>query len=54
LSALLLSQSVVEKIVSSHGIVVTYINIAEVSIYHTDRSEQTEEGVEIDSKPRYG
>jgi hypothetical protein len=26
----------------------------EGSIYRTDRSEQTEEGVEIDSKPRCG
>jgi hypothetical protein len=53
-SALLLYRSVVEKIVSSHGIVVTDINIVEGSIYRTDRSEQTEEGVEIDSKPRCG
>jgi hypothetical protein len=42
------------KIVSSHNIIVTDINIVEVSICGTDRSEQTEEGVEIDSKPRCG
>jgi hypothetical protein len=54
LNALLLCQSAVEKIVSSHGIVVTDINIVEGCIYRTDRSEQTEEGVEIDSKPRCG
>jgi hypothetical protein len=39
-------------IVSSHDIVVTDINIVEGSIRRTDRSEQTEEEVEIDSKPR--
>jgi hypothetical protein len=54
LSALLLYRSAVEKIVSSHNIVVTDINIVEGSICCTDRSEQTEEGVEIDSKPRCG
>jgi hypothetical protein len=54
LSALLLCRGAVEKIVSSHGIVVTDSNIVEGSICHTDRSEQTEEGVEIDSKPRCG
>jgi hypothetical protein len=54
LSALLLYWSAVEKIVSSHNIVVTDINIVEGSICHTNRSEQTEEGVEIDSKPRCG
>jgi hypothetical protein len=52
LGASLLCRSAVEKIVSSHDIVVTDINIVEGSIYRTDRSEQTEEGVEIDSKPR--
>ena len=30
------------------------LNIVKGSICHTDRSEQTEEGVEIDSKPRCG
>jgi hypothetical protein len=54
LSALLLCWSAVEKIVSSHDIVVTDINIVEGSICRNDRSEQIEEGVEIDSKPRYG
>jgi hypothetical protein len=54
LSALLLSRSAVEKIVSSLDIVVTDINIVEGSICRTDRSEQTKEGVEIDSKPRCG
>jgi hypothetical protein len=53
-SALLLCRSAVEKIVSSHNIVVTNINIVEGSICRTDRPEQTEEGVEIDSKPRCG
>jgi hypothetical protein len=51
LSALLLCRSAVKKTVSSHDIVVTNINIVEGSICHTDRSEKTEEGVEIDSKP---
>jgi hypothetical protein len=50
LSALLLCRSVVKKIISSHDIVVTDINIVEDSICHTDRSEQMEEGVEIDLK----
>jgi hypothetical protein len=50
LSALLLCWSAVEKIVSSHDIVVTDINIVEGSICRTNRSEQTEEEVEIDSK----
>jgi hypothetical protein len=54
LGALLLCRSVVEKIVSSHVIVVTDINIVEGSICRTDRSEHTEKGVEIDSKPRCG
>jgi hypothetical protein len=54
LSALLLYRSAIEKIVSSHDIVVTDINIVEGSICRTDRFEQTEEGVEIDSKPRCG
>jgi hypothetical protein len=54
LGALLLCRSVVEKIVSSHDIVVTNINIVEGSICRIDRSEQTDEGVEIDSKPRCG
>jgi hypothetical protein len=54
LSALLLYRSAVEKIVSSHDILVTDINIVKGSIYRTDRSEQTEEGVEIDSKSRCG
>jgi hypothetical protein len=54
LSALLLRRSAVEKIVSSHDIVVTKINIVEGSICRTDISEQMEEGVEIDSKPRCG
>jgi hypothetical protein len=54
LSVLLLCWSAVEKIVSSHGIIVTDINIVEGSICRTDRTEQTEEGVEIDSKPRCG
>jgi hypothetical protein len=39
---------------NSHDIVVTDINIVEGSICRSDRSEQTEEGVEIDSKPRCG
>jgi hypothetical protein len=52
LSALLLCRSAVKKIVSSHGVVVTNTNIVEGSICHIDRYEQTEEGVEIDSKPR--
>jgi hypothetical protein len=43
-----------KKIVSSHDIIVTDINIVEGSIFHTDRSEQIEEGVEIHSKPRCG
>jgi hypothetical protein len=47
LSALVLYRSAVEKIVSSHDIVVTDINIVEGSICRTDRSEKTEEGVEI-------
>jgi hypothetical protein len=54
LSALLLYRSAVEKIVSSHDIVVTDINIVEGSICRTNRSEKMEEGVEIDSKPRCG
>jgi hypothetical protein len=54
LSALLLYRSDVEKIVSSHDIVITDINIVKGSICRTDRSEQMEEGVEIDSKPRCG
>jgi hypothetical protein len=54
LSALLLYQSAVKKTVSSHGVVVTNINIVEGSICHTDISEQKEEGVEVDSKPRCG
>jgi hypothetical protein len=49
LSVLLLYWSAVENIVSSHNIVVTDINIVEYSICRIDRSEQTEEGVEIDS-----
>jgi hypothetical protein len=54
MSALLLYRSAVKKTVSSHGVVATELNIVEGSIFHTDRSEQTEEGVEIDSKPRCG
>jgi hypothetical protein len=54
LSTLLLCWSVVEKIIISNDIVVTDINIVEGSICHTNRSEQMEEGVEIDSKPRCG
>jgi hypothetical protein len=54
LSALLLFWSAVKKIVSSHDVVVTNINIVEGSICRIDRSEQMEEGVEIDSKPRCG
>jgi hypothetical protein len=54
LSALLLCQSAVKKTVNSHGVVVTNINIVEGSICHTNISEQTEEGFEIDSKPRCG
>jgi hypothetical protein len=54
LSALVLCRSAVEKVVSSHDIVVTDINIVEGSICRTDRSEQREKGVEIDSKPRCG
>jgi hypothetical protein len=54
LSALLLCRSAVKKIVSSRGFVVTQLNIVEGSICHTDISEQKEEGVEIDSKPRCG
>jgi hypothetical protein len=54
LSALLLCRRAAKKTVSSHGIVVTELNIVEGSICHIDRSEQTEEGVEIDSKPRCG
>jgi hypothetical protein len=38
------------KIVSSHDVVVTNINIVEGSIYRIDRSEQTEERVEIVSR----
>ena len=38
----------------ARGFVVTQLNIVEGSICHIDRSEQTEEGVEIDSKPRCG
>jgi hypothetical protein len=51
---LLLCRSAIEKTVSSHSVVVTNINIVKGSICHTDRSEQTEERVEIDSKPRCG
>jgi Zn-finger nucleic acid-binding protein len=40
--------------VSSYVIVVTNISIVEGSICRTDIYEQTEEGVEIDSKPRCG
>jgi hypothetical protein len=54
LSALLLYRSAVKKTVSSHGVVVTELNIVEGSICHTNISEQMEEGVEIDSKPRCG
>jgi hypothetical protein len=54
LSTLLLCWNAVEKIVSSHDIVVTDINIVEGSICHTDKFEQTEERVEIDSKPSCG
>jgi hypothetical protein len=54
LSALLLRRSAVKKIISSHDIIITDINIVEGSIYHIDRSEKMEEGVEIDSKPRCG
>jgi hypothetical protein len=54
LSALLLCRSAVEKILSSHNIVVTDINIVEGSICRTDRSKQMEDGFEIDSKPRSG
>jgi hypothetical protein len=54
LSTLLLCWSAVKKIASIHGVVVTNINIVEGSICRIDRSEQTEEGVEIDSKPRCG
>jgi hypothetical protein len=54
MSALLLCRSAVEKIVRSHDIVVTDINIVEGSICRIDKSEQTEERVEIDSKPRCG
>jgi hypothetical protein len=54
LSISLLYRSAVKKIVSNYGFVVTNINIVKCSICHTDRSEQTEEGVEIDSKPRCG
>jgi hypothetical protein len=54
LSVSLLCRSAVKKIVSSRGFVVTNINIVEGSICHTDRFEQTEEGVEINSKPRCG
>jgi hypothetical protein len=54
LSALLLCQSIVEKIVSSHDIVVININIVQGSIYRTEKFEHKEEGVEIDSKPRFG
>jgi hypothetical protein len=54
LGALLLCRSVVDKIVYNHDIFVTDINIVEGYICRTDRSEQTEEGVEINSKPRCG
>jgi hypothetical protein len=54
LSISLLCRSAVKKIVSSRGFVVTQLNIVEGSIYHTNRSEQTEKGVEIDSKPGCG
>jgi hypothetical protein len=40
--------------VSNRDIVVTVINIVEGYICYIDRSEQTEEWVEIDSKPRCG
>jgi hypothetical protein len=44
LSALLLYRSAVEKIVSSHDIVVTDINIVEGSIYRpTDLNKQRKE-----------
>jgi hypothetical protein len=51
---LLLCRSAAKKIVSSRGFVVTQLIIVEGSICHIDRFEQTEEGVEIDSKPRCG
>jgi hypothetical protein len=54
LSAVLLCRSAVKKTVSNQGVVVTNINIVEGSICHIDRSEQTDEGVEIDSKRRCG
>jgi hypothetical protein len=54
LSVSLLCRGVVKKFVSSRGFVVTQLNIVKGSICHTDRSEQTEEGVETDSKPRCG
>jgi hypothetical protein len=54
LSISLLCWSAVKKIVSIRGFVVTKLNIVKGSICHTDRSEKTEEGVEIDSKPRCG
>jgi hypothetical protein len=52
LSVSLLCRCAAKKIVSSRGVVVTQLNIVEGSICHIDRSEQTEEEVEIDSKPR--
>jgi hypothetical protein len=54
LSALLLCRSAVKKTVSSHDVVVTNLKIVEGSVCHTDRSEQTEEGGEIDFEPRCG
>jgi hypothetical protein len=52
--ALLLCRRGVKKTISSRDIIVTVINIVEGSICHIDRFEKTEEGVEIDSKPRCG
>jgi hypothetical protein len=40
--------------VNSRNIVVTIINIVEGYICHIDRSKQSKEGVEIDSKQRCG
>jgi hypothetical protein len=50
LSGSLLCRGAAKKFVSSRDFVVTQLNIVKGSICHTDRSEQTEEGVEIDSK----
>ena len=54
MSVSLLYRGAAKKFISSHDIAVTKLDIVEGSICHTDISKQTEEGVEIDSKPRCG